>query len=189
MTDRAFETHPLTPERWPDLEDLFGARGASGGCWCMLWRLRKKDWTAGKGDANRDALRARVQTAPPPGVLGCLDGRAVGWCSVAPRAEFTGLAGSRILSPVDDRPVWSVTCFFFRAGFRRKGLSVPLLNAAADLARDHGAEIVEGYPIDPGEAKYAASFAWTGFRRTFEAAGFREVARRSEKRPIMRRVL
>jgi hypothetical protein len=33
------ECHPVTPERWPDLETLFGPRGATGGCWCMYWRL------------------------------------------------------------------------------------------------------------------------------------------------------
>ena len=31
---------PLTPERWPDLETLFNAKGCSvaRGCWCMFYR-------------------------------------------------------------------------------------------------------------------------------------------------------
>jgi len=27
--------HPVTPERWADLEELFGPSGGYGGCWCM----------------------------------------------------------------------------------------------------------------------------------------------------------
>jgi hypothetical protein len=39
------EIHPVTPERWPDLADLFtrpGPRGGTpmtAGCWCMWWLL------------------------------------------------------------------------------------------------------------------------------------------------------
>ena len=27
--------HPVTPDRWPDLERLFGPHGANSGCWCL----------------------------------------------------------------------------------------------------------------------------------------------------------
>lgn len=180
---------PLTPDLWPLLEGLFGARGASGGCWCMLWRLRKKDWGAGKGEPNRTALRERVEAGPPPGVLAIADGRAVGWCSTAPRASLPGLAKSRVLAPVDEQPVWSVTCFLIARTWRRRGLSAGLLDAAADLAARHDAPILEGYPIAPSKTPYAAGFAWTGFLGAFRAAGFEEAARRSPTRPIMRRAL
>ncbi len=30
---------PVTAERWPALEALFGRAGASNGCWCMYWRI------------------------------------------------------------------------------------------------------------------------------------------------------
>lgn len=178
--------HPMTPDRWDDLETLFGPKGASGGCWCMLWRLRKRDWKAGKGEANRAALRTHVETGPPPGVIAYIDDIPAGWCSIAPRGALPGLAASRILKPVDDWPVWSVTCFFIPRRQRRRGVSHALLRAAGDLARTCGASVLEGYPIDPKTEKYAPSFAWTGFHKTFVAAGFVEVARRSDTRPIMR---
>lgn len=33
--------HPLTAEAWSDFEELFGRRGACGGCWCMWWRFAR----------------------------------------------------------------------------------------------------------------------------------------------------
>src|SRR5262245_14495751 len=124
------EVHPLTPDRWPDLEALFGERGACGGCWCMYWRLRRADFHAGKGQPNKDALRALVDAGPPPGLLAYVGGVAVGWCAVGPRETYPGLARSRILRPVDERPVWSITCLFVDRAHRRRGLSARLLRAA-----------------------------------------------------------
>lgn len=183
------EFHPLTPARLGDFQALMGPRGGAEGCWCMLWRLPAKAFRAGKGDVNRDAMWARVAGGRPPGLLAYLDGTPAGWISVAPRSEFPRLGGSRILAPVDDREVWSVTCFFIARQARRRGLTVALLDAAAAFAQQHGAACLEGYPVDPGDARYPGTFAWTGLAAAFVAAGFREVARRSEKRPIMRREL
>lgn len=181
--------HPLTPDRQADFETLMGPKGGADGCWCMLWRLSAAAYRAGKGEANRDAMRERITNGRPPGLIGYLGDTPSGWISVAPREEFPRLGGSKILAPVDDRPVWSVTCFFIARPARGTGLATVLLRAAADFARGHGAEAVEGYPVDPGEGRYPVSFAWTGLAPIFEAAGFTEVARRSEKRPIMRRLL
>ncbi|MCG8359533.1 MAG: GNAT family N-acetyltransferase [Kiloniellales bacterium] len=183
------EIHPVTADRWPDREALFGPRGASGGCWCMLWRCARKDWEAGKGDGNRAALKALTESAEPPGLLAYEAGEAVGWCSLGPRTAFPGLARSRILQPVDDLPVWSVTCFFLRKDQRRRGLSARLLGAAADYAKNQGAPAVEGYPVEPNKPNYPAVYAWTGLASAFRRAGYQEVARRSETRPIMRKLL
>jgi hypothetical protein len=60
---------PLTPERWPDFERLFGPNGACAGCWCMWWRLPRKAFDAGAGEGNRTAFRAIVETGPRPGLL------------------------------------------------------------------------------------------------------------------------
>ncbi|MEQ8664965.1 MAG: GNAT family N-acetyltransferase [Rhodospirillales bacterium] len=177
-----------TSDRWADFETLLGpTKGGAGGCWCMLWRLRKKDYEALDGNARRDAVRDRFGGPVPPGLL-AYDGDApVGWCSVAPRAEFPRLETSRVLKPVDDAPVWSVTCFFIARSHRRRGVSVRLLEAAADFVRTHGGHIVEGYPVEPAKADYPGVYAWIGLADAFRAAGFEEVLRRSDTRPIMRR--
>lgn len=182
-----YSFEPLTPDRWDDLEVLFGARGACGGCWCMAWRLRPSEFRVGKGEGNRRALRAVVKKGPPPGVLAYKGDTPVGWCAVAPRAAYPRLANSKVLAPVDEKEVWSVTCLFVRREHRRKGLSGELLRAAAGLARSLGAEFVEGYPTDTKGEDQPAPFVWTGLPSAFVKAGFAEVARRSETRPIMRK--
>jgi GNAT superfamily N-acetyltransferase len=179
---------PLTPARWKDLEALFGARGACGGCWCMYWRLPRSTFEREKGDGNRRAFKKLVATGEPPGLLAYDGGQPVGWCAIAPRTEYPKLARTRILQPVDDQPVWSVSCLFVARPYRRRGVSVRLLEAAADYARRRGGRIVEGYPVE-ARGKVADPFVWTGLASAFRQAGFAEVARRSKTRPIMRRAI
>jgi GNAT superfamily N-acetyltransferase len=178
--------HPLTPERWPDLEKLFGERGACGGCWCMTWRLRRADFVKGKGAANKRAFQTLVASDARPGVLAYAGEEPIGWCAVAPRQDYVSLGRSRVLAPVDDQPVWSISCLFVARPYRRQGVSVRLLKAAAKLAGERGARLVEGYPVVPYTATMPAAFAWTGLVAAFQKAGFKEVLRRSSARPIMR---
>ncbi|HVJ09588.1 MAG TPA: GNAT family N-acetyltransferase [Acidisarcina sp.] len=183
--ESSLEFVPATPERWKDVESLFGSRGACGGCWCMTWRLSRAEFNRQKGEANRDSLRSLVESGAVPGVLALSEGRPVGWCAVAPREHYVALARSRVLRPVDEQRVWSISCLFVAKGFRRKGLSVLLLQAAAEFAHSQGAAIVEGYPQEL-DADLPDAFVWTGLAGAFQKAGFVEVARRSPRRPIMR---
>jgi GNAT superfamily N-acetyltransferase len=178
--------HPLTVERWRDLETLFGDRGACGGCWCMSWRLRRSQYEKQKGPRNKAAFKSIVTSGPAPGVLAYSGTQPVGWCAVAPREVHQRLENSRILAPVDDQPVWSVTCFYVAKLFRRAGVSVQLLRAAVAHAMRLGATIVEGYPVEPRKDPMPDVFAWTGIGSAFRKAGFKEVARRGASRPIMR---
>jgi GNAT superfamily N-acetyltransferase len=182
-----FDIRPLTPARWADLERLFGTRGACGGCWCMTPRLSRVEYERGKGEGNRRALRALVDAGRVPGLLAYVDGEPAGWIAVEPRAAFAALGRSRILKPVDDRPVWSIVCFFVAREHRGRGLSVQLIEGAVDHARRHGARCVEAYPVEPRENPMPAVFAYTGLAAAFRRAGFVEVARRSPTRPIVRR--
>jgi GNAT superfamily N-acetyltransferase len=177
--------HPLTPERWRDFENLFGERGACGGCWCMWSRLSRSQYETQKGARNERAMKKLVDGGRAPGIIAYQNGQPIGWCSVAPRQEFLRLERSRILKPVDEQPVWSVVCFFVAKEYRGGGLSAKLLKAAIDFVRVRGGRIVEGYPVEPKE-KQADAFVWTGLASAFVKAGFKEVERRSETRPIMR---
>jgi GNAT superfamily N-acetyltransferase len=180
------EFHPLTPERWEDLEQLFGARGACGGCWCMLWRLSRSQFERQKGEQNRTALRALVDSGKVPGILTYADGRPAGWCAVARREEFPALERSRVLKRVDEEPVWSVVCLFVDRVVRRQGVSIGLLRAAIEHVKRSGGKIVEGYPVEPKKDRMPDVFAWTGLASAYRKAGFTECLRRSETRPIMR---
>ena len=193
MPKRAARNHapelvvkPLTAERWDDFASLFGPRGACGGCWCMWWREAHAEFERLKGEGNRRAMRKIVSSGEVPGLLGYISGEPVAWCSVAPREIFPRLERSRILKRVDDEPVWSVVCFYIAKSYRKLGLSGTMLREAVAYARESGAGIVEGYPVEPKAGTTADVFAFTGLAGVFRAAGFSEVARRSETRPIMR---
>lgn len=184
-----FRTSPLTPALWTDLERLFGANGACGGCWCMAWRLPKDQWEAGKGEGNRIALHHVVQAGPPPGVLGFDGETPIGWCAVAPRARYDFLSRSRVLKPLNSLPVWSVSCFYIAKAYRARGVAIGLLTAAVEFARGRGARAVEGYPVIARSRKLPDAFAWTGVPGIFRAAGFHLAGRHSAARPIYRILL
>jgi GNAT superfamily N-acetyltransferase len=178
---------PLTVDQWDDFVSLFGERGACGGCWCMLWRLSRKQFESQKGEANKLAMKAIVDSGEVPGILAYHSGKSVGWCAIAPRSTYPVLSRSRILQPVDDRPCWSIACLFVDRSYRKKGVSIGLLRAATEYAKAQGAELVEGYPVEPkSEKDIPPVFAWTGVPKAFIRAGFKEVARHSPTRPIMR---
>ena len=178
------EFHPLTPDRWADFETLFRPHGAFGGCWCMWYRLRQSEFNTGQGEGNRLAMKAIVDSGRAPGILAYIESQAVGWCSLAPRQDFSRLTRSRNLAPVDDQPVWSVVCFYVKKGYRRQGLTVALLKEAIEFARQGGAKILEGYPLDKDNTP--DPYAYHGLESAFRKAGFVEVARHSPTRPIMR---
>ena len=185
----ALKILPATPARWTDFEALLGQRGGYDGCWCMLWRLERKDFEAQSGAGNRAAMKALFEAGAEPGLIAYDGDQAVGWCSVAPRTDFPRLERSRVLRAVDDREVWSLSCFLIRKSHRNRGVSRALLAAACDFVRARGGRILEGYPIDPKTTPYPAVYAWTGLASAFRADGFEEVLRRSETRPIFRKRL
>jgi GNAT superfamily N-acetyltransferase len=189
MNLQQFEIHPLTPDRWDDFEKLFGPRGACAGCWCMFWKLPRKEFEAGQGDSNRLAQKAIVASGRIPGLIAYVDSIPAGWIAVEPRAEYSGLARSRILAPLDEKPVWSVTCFFVDKKYRRQGLTVALLKAAVKYVKSKGGKVVEGYPVETKDEKTSPAFIYTGTMSAFLQAGFTEAGRRSDKRPIMRYVI
>lgn len=180
------EFHAATADRWPDLERLFGERGACGGCWCQAWRRPRREFEAGKGAANRAELKRIIESGAEPGVIAYHLGQPVGWCSVAPREQFPVLENSRVLKRIDGRAVWSITCVFVSKRLRGRGVQTALLRAAVGHVRAHGGKVVEGYPQEPRQGRIPDAFAWTGVLRAFLAAGFSECPRHSPTRPIVR---
>ena len=152
----------------------------------MFWRVSRKEFEAGKGAGNKRAFRNIIRKGQKPGVIAYSGKEPIGWCAVAPRETYVALERSRILKPVDDKPVWSVSCLFVRKQDRRKGISTQLLRAAVDFAAKQGARVVEGYPVEPATEKLPDPFLWHGTLSAFITAGFKEVVRRSRSRPVMR---
>lgn len=174
------DIRPLTPDLWPALAGLFEQGGDPKRCWCVYWRVRGGDWATFTTARNRALLREIVDHGErPPGLVALdNDGRAIGWVSVAPRQDYERLLHSRVLAPVDDQPVWSVVCFVVARPMRGKGVARMLLDAAAAHAREHGAGMLEGYPVETGGARTRAAWLYTGTTRMFEATGFERVATR-----------
>jgi GNAT superfamily N-acetyltransferase len=154
----------------------------------MWWRLPRREFDAGKGEGNRRALKALVERRQVPGLLAYDGGEPVGWVAVEPRERYPRFARSRTLQPVDEQPVWSITCFYVARGHRGRGLLAALVQAAVTHVASKGGKLVEAYPID-SEAELGDAFVYTGTAGTFLRAGFEEVARRSRTRPIVRKRL
>ncbi|MYY09298.1 GNAT family N-acetyltransferase [Streptomyces sp. SID4919] len=188
MTD--FTTRPLAPGTWKDFERVMGSNGGARGCWCMHWRLPFKEWQAGAGDGNRDALRTRSAQRPPPGLVCYLDDEPVGWVGIGARPEYPRLRRSPVTKALDTAPVWVINCLFVRRDHRHRGLQTKMITAACGFAAENGQRTVEGFPVDPAPGRTAgADNAMTGIASAFRAAGFTEVARRRKDRPAMRRTV
>ncbi|HEY5658280.1 MAG TPA: GNAT family N-acetyltransferase [Myxococcota bacterium] len=189
----ALAFHPLTPDRWPDLVELFGPSGAYSGCWCMYLRAPTREFEANcpnGGAPNKRRLHARVKAGEVPGLLGYRDGRPVGWVSVSPRSDYVRVLRSPVHKPLDgEAGVWAIACFFVAKSARGQGVADALLEAAVRYARKHGARIVEGYPIDTAGASRRSAEMWRGSAAQFLRAGFEIAARRKSARPIVRKRL
>ncbi len=187
----AIDVHVVTPDRWPDVAELFERRGPRGGnpqtsgCWCQFWHLRGKAYWAGHGAPNRARLEAEIRRGDEPGLLAYLDGIPAGWCRVGPRESFERLEHSPRLARVDDEAVWSVVCFYVHPAAKRKEVASTLLEAALAHAAAHGARILEGYAVPEGHMNIDA---YTGYLPMFLDAGF-EPVRAAGRRTIVRRAL
>ena len=186
------DVHPLTEDRWSDLETVFASRGCSvaRGCWCMYYRVSgKESGYTRPGDDQRTrskaALKSLASADPPPGLIGYHGDTPVGWVSLGPREDFAKLAKSPTMRPVDDRPVWSVVCFVVPSEYRQQGVARDLLAGAIRWARQRGARLIEAYPVDKAHSS-ASDAPWFGSKAMFDEAGFEEVARRKPARPVVR---
>ena len=182
---------PATSDRFDDVEHTFDNGGDGRGCQCQWWMLRSTEFSKTSQEQRRDLLKQEMTAGPPPGLIAYVDGVAAGWVRVGPRTRQVRLARTRLISgateePLDDESVWAVSCFVIRREYRGAGLSAQLLDAAVAFAREQGARVIEGYPVDPhvGEKK-PSNDLFHGVISTFRDAGFREVARPKPDRPVV----
>lgn len=182
---------PVTPERWPDFEDLFGKQGACYGCWCTHFRLPPAARRENDREGNKDHIRARIEAGPPPGLLAFQDGKAVGWMQIGPRADVpewnNAGRGSAPMEPADanDPDVWAISCFFLRSKARGKGLTHQLVQGGVEFARENGARVLEACPMDLSRDSRSIGL-FVGSTRVFEKAGFQRMVERKAGRPLVR---
>ena len=174
--EMTLKIHPLDTDRWDDLVRLFGKAGADGGCWCMYWRLSQKEYSVGDRNQRKRLLKSLVEDGKPVGLLAYLGEKPVGWCGLGPRESFERLERSRYLRRVDDKPVWSIVCFFIHSKHRRRGIASAMINSAVEYAAEQGAPALESYPISKWGPRVTRRSAFPGTVEMFEKAGFRIVA-------------
>ena len=175
------EIRDLNPERWDDLVKLFGTKGACGGCWCMWWRIERGErWAEVKGASARRRMKSLVQSGRALGALAYVDGEPVGWVSYGPRKDYPRLDRAPSFRCDDAERVWSVPCFFIKAGHRGQGVASALLEHAVRRIHALGGKIAEGYPVKRAKdgKPLPGAFAWTGTRPMFDAQGFEVVGNR-----------
>lgn len=185
---------PLTPDLWPHFEELFGKQGACYGCWCTYFRLPPAARRENNRESNKDHIKARIESGPPPGLLAFEDNEASGWMQIGPRAdvpEFNNAGrGSAPFEPGDasDPLVWAISCFFIRKTARGQGLTHRLVDAGIAFARQSGARVVEACPMDQSKDSRSVGL-FVGSTRVFEKAGFARAVERRPGRPLMRLAL
>ncbi|MBN9217538.1 MAG: GNAT family N-acetyltransferase [Mesorhizobium sp.] len=185
---------PLTPDLWPEFEDLFGKQGACYGCWCTHFRLAPAARRESSRERNKDHIKARIEAGPPPGLLAFEDGKAVGWMQIGPRADVPEWNNKgRGSAPIDaadatDPDVWAISCFFVRTKARGRGITHRLVEGGIDFARSNGARLVEACPIDVSRDSRSIGL-FVGSSQVFEKAGFERIVERKAGRPLMRLVL
>ena len=189
---------PANEAAWNDVQTVFGNRGDAPLCQCQRYKLRPKE-AFSKFPAEERAARLLAQTqcgdpdaAATTGLVAFLDGEPVGWCAVEPRTAYTGLLRVYRVpwegraEDKTDASVWAVTCVFTRSGYRRRGISRALVQAAVDFARSRGARALEGYPmlLEPGQDITLGELN-VGSRSIFADAGFEEVSHPTLRRVVM----
>lgn len=186
----AITTRPAT---WPDVERLFGVRGEPSRCWCRWFALPGQDWKTTPPEARKEQLKAKFDGGDPePGVLAFRGGEAVGWCAVEPRQCYPRIELSQVLKAAgtaahENAGVWSVSCFVVSPGHRKSGVAAALLAAAVGHAFAHGAEIIEGYPVDPVlRPKAGSADLYQGTVNLFTTAGFTTISTAVPGRAVMR---
>jgi len=189
--DGKITCRPLESRDWSNIERLFGANGACGGCWCMWWRVPRggKLWTEAKGANNRAAFRRLVEKGAVHGILAFSDNEPVGWCSFGPRSSFPRLERVRALKRPWSEQTWSINCFYVPRAWRGHGVAKMLVKEATKQAFLSGATEVEGYPVMPvaSGSGLPAVFAWTGVPALFESCGYRQLPRQTGHRRVFLR--
>ena len=176
----------LTNANWPLFENLMGEKGGCGGCWCMSFRLPSATFKQNKYDGNKKLFKQLVCAGKPTGLLAIYHNEAIGWVALSPREDLLKIENSRSLKRIDDKPVWSVSCFFVKKEYRHRGLSRLLLQGVVEYARQQNISTLEAYPAIPYASKVPAPFLWTGILSAFTGNGFTIVQKNGNSKAMVR---
>ena len=187
---------PANESTFEELQAILGGRGPGHRCQCQRYKLAPgESFGAVPVEVRAERLREQTDCGNPSsdatsGLVAYQDDTPVGWCAIEPRPAYVGLVRTFKVpwegrsEDRSDPGVWALTCVFARVGFRRRGLSRVLAQAAVGFARDRGAHAVEAYPITTTQV--IDEELHVGTCTTFADAGFSEVNRPTPRRAVMR---
>jgi GNAT superfamily N-acetyltransferase len=178
----------LIADDFPCVEQLFEARGACGGCWCMHWRVAKggRTWEALKGEPNRLACKSLIESGTSHAVLAFDRKTPIGWCSFGPHEDFPRLLRTRAYQHEVAAGTWAIVCFYIHRAYRGKGLARHLAIAAIEAMRTRHVMTVEAFPVTLTKdgKQLPAAFSYTGPENLFVSLGFTEIQRNAPTRPV-----
>jgi GNAT superfamily N-acetyltransferase len=167
---------PVDRNNWIDFESLFQSKGGPSYCWCMVWRMTKDELKQNNPACRKEFIKQRVWLNTPIGILGYFKNEAIAWCSIAPKETHQRLGGDENL-----KNIWSITCFYIKKEYRKKGLMKFLIKSAENYAKENGAEYIEAYPVEEN----SPSYKFMGFVKTFEEMEFKFVKMAGTRRHVM----
>jgi GNAT superfamily N-acetyltransferase len=177
---------PLTVDNWHLFEDVMGEKGGCGGCWCMYFRMSSTEFPNDKYEGHKGRMYDLVKAGNPTGLIATINKEAVGWIAFAPREDHKRIENSRAFKRIDDKPVWSITCFFIKKEFRKMGLSEQMIKGVIDFAKKKRIKTREAYPAIPYSDKVPAPFLWVGILSAFTKNGFEVVQQNGKSRAMVR---
>ena len=184
--DTRLKFDSLNSANWKQFDTLMGEKGGCGNCWCMFFRLPYKLFQENKPNGNKKLMKQLVNKEKPVGLIASLNEEPIGWIALAPREDYLKIENSRAFKRIDDKPVWSITCFFIKKEFRRMGLSQQLIKGAIDFAKKKKIKTLEAYPSIPYNEKVPPPFLWVGVLSAFTKNGFKIIQQNSKSRAMVR---
>jgi len=160
-----YDVRPLTPARVDDYLGFFDhERGAAfsdnpewAKCYCHFYEVpRALDWPSIPADANRVAMRARIEVGEMEGFLAYDGTEVVGWMNAQPRHKLPHcFERMRIAAPAIRCAPSSaavIVCFVIAPARRRAGVARTLLHRGLEQLAARGVELVDAFPFRLAQA-------------------------------------
>jgi ribosomal protein S18 acetylase RimI-like enzyme len=191
---------PLTPERAGDYLGFFDhERGPAfadnpdwAKCYCHYYQVPVAvDWPSLPGDANRSAMRARIEVGEMEGFLAYRHDEVVGWMNAQPRPKLRHCFDRMRIAPTElpcrDFEAGAIVCFVVAPAQRRTGIAQALLAGGLAAFAARGIKVVDAFPFKRGASESSADH-YHGPLSMFLAAGF-AIIREDDNMTVVRKQL
>jgi hypothetical protein len=195
-----FAIHALSPARVDDYLRFFDhERGPAfadnpewAKCYCHFYEVPLAiDWPSLSGDANRVAMRARIEVGEMEGYLAYDGDEVIGWMNAQPRHKLPHCF-ERMRTAAPDIPCAPfeaavIVCFVIAPARRKSGVARALLSGGMASLCARGIKLVDAFPFKAADSTSSADH-YHGPLSMFLAAGF-SILREDENMTVVRKLL